>query len=74
MNVVGILIVSLVSGLLAAGVNLSSGGSLWTALLNYLGIGMLATVVGVTVVIWRAWEAERPSHKMALGGVTSISK
>jgi uncharacterized membrane protein YraQ (UPF0718 family) len=74
MKIVGILVLSLVAGLLAAGVSIGTGGSLWAALINYLAVGMVATVLGLAVVIWRAWEAERPNSDMALNGAASAGK
>lgn len=73
MKIVGILVLGLVSGVIAATVSLVSGGSLWAALLNYLAVGMATTLLGVTAIIWRAWEAERPNEIM-LNGATSASK
>jgi tellurite resistance protein TehA-like permease len=74
MKIVGILLLGLIAGVVAASVNLGSGGTLWTALLNYLGFGMIATLLGMIVVIWRAWEAERPSTKPMLGRVSQVSE
>jgi hypothetical protein len=74
MKIVGILILSLVAGLLAASVSIGTGGSLWAALINYLAVGMVATILGLAVVIWRAWEAERPNSGMALNSAASASK
>lgn len=74
MKVVGILVLALVCGLVAAGVSLGSGGSLWAAFVNYFAFGMLATLFGFALVIWRAWEGERPTGKLVLGGAASASK
>lgn len=74
MKVVGILIVAMVCGIVAAGVSLGSGGSLWAAFVNYFAAGMLATLFGLALVIWRAWEAERPSGKLVMGGAASAGK
>ena len=68
MKSIGILLIGLLTGLFAATVNLSSGGSLWTALLAYVGFGMITTLLAVIFVIWRAWETERPNAKLVLRG------
>ena len=74
MKVVGILLIGLMSGIAAAAFSFGSGGTVWAALLNYIGVGMVATVLGVVVLIWRAWEVERPGHSIVLSGATSTSK
>ena len=74
MKVVGILLIAVISGFVAAGVSLASGGSLWASLGNYLAAGMVATMLGLVVVIWRAIDAERPRARPILTGAHPIVK
>lgn len=74
MKIVGILLIAVISGFVAAGVSLASGGSLWASLGNYLAAGMIATMLGLGVVIWRAIGAERPRMGPLLTAAHSASK
>lgn len=74
MKIVGILLIGLMSGVLAAAVSLGSGGTIWAALLNYIGIGLVASLCAVIVIIWRAYEVERPKARPILGGAAPVSK
>lgn len=75
MKIVGILLVGLVSGFLAAAVSLATGSTLWAALVNYFAAGMVATMLGVVVVIWRASVSERPDDtNLVLSNAHSASE
>ena len=74
MRIVGILLVGLVAGVLAAGVSLASGGSLLAAFASYVLAGMIVTMLGVVVVTVRTWAAERPVGKFVLGNLRSTSE
>lgn len=74
MKIVGILILGLLSGILASVVSLSWGGSFWDAVVNYFLVGMAATLLGLIVVILRAWEGERSGSKRMFGSQASAGK
>ncbi len=74
MKIVGILILGMISGMLAAVVSLGWGGSFWDAVVNYVLVGMAATLLGLIVVILRAWDAERPAAKQMIGPEASASE
>ncbi len=74
MKIVGILLLALVGGILAAAFSLGSGGTVWAALANYLAAGMMVTVLGLVVVIWRAFEVVRASPEMGLGSAATVGK
>lgn len=74
MKMVGILFVALVAGVVAATVSLGSGGSLWAAVVTYFAAGTVATFLGLIAVIWRAWAAEQPTSKLALGRAAPAGK
>jgi predicted alpha/beta hydrolase len=74
MKIVGILVLGVVSGLLAAAASIGWGGTFWEALANYFLVGMAATMFGLVVVILRAWDGEMPSSKQMIGPGASASK
>lgn len=74
MKIFGILIISLVSGLLAAGVSIVLGGSLWEAVVNYLMIGMAVSLFGAVVIALRAIDADQSNSKPMIGPEAAASK
>lgn len=75
MKIVGILLVGLVAGMLAAAFSLATGGTLWAALVTYVAAGMVATVLGLGVVIWRVWVFEHDDDTdLILSGAHPASK
>lgn len=66
MKILGVLLVGLFSGIFAAGSSLVSGAGIWAAVLNYLGVGLIFTLLATAFLIWRAWEAERPRAALVL--------
>jgi hypothetical protein len=55
----GMLLMAVISGLVAASASLAVGYGIWLALLHYLMAGMATTFALAAVHLWRAWEAER---------------
>ena len=74
MKIVGILLIGVMSGVLAAVVSLGSGGTIWAALLYYIGIGQVASLCAVIVIIWRAYEAERPKVRPIFDRAAHVAK
>lgn len=74
MKIVGILVFAVMCGVLAAAVSLGSGGSLWAAMANYFVAGMIATLLGLVLVIWRSLDGARSDGKLTLGDTASAGK
>lgn len=74
MKIFGILILSLLSGLLAAGISIAWGGSFWDAVVNYFLIGTATTLFGVAVVAIRVMETDQSKSKPMIGPEAAASK
>ncbi len=73
MKVAGILFMGLIAGVVAAAASVILGGGFWLAVLNYLAFGTAATILSVGILFWRAFEAERPGHPVALSGIQAAT-
>lgn len=71
MRSLGVILGGLAAAMMAAVLQLASGAGFWAALASYLLVGMIATGLGMTLLIKRAWDAERPAENLVLRPLAS---